>query len=42
MNGPFLFSYRSKFHINLGQKEIARTSVHLGQDFKSGILNNDH
>lgn len=41
-NGLSLFSYRPKFHTNLGQKEIARTLVHHGQDFKSGILNNDY
>lgn len=42
INGLSLFSYRPKFHTNLGQKETARTLVHHGQDFKSGILNNDH
>lgn len=42
INGPSLFSSRSKFHTNLGQREIARTLVHHGEDFKSGILNNDY
>lgn len=42
INGPSLFSYRPKFHINLGQKEIARTLVPHGQDFQSSNLNSDY
>lgn len=42
INGPSLFSYRPKFHTNLGQNKIARISVHHGEDFKSSILSNDY